>query len=100
MSLSGMSGMSSIGGAGFMSLALKETKDDLRLSKKAEQLTKDKLTEQSKKLEKNEEAFTKYRVDAEQRLDTLRTENSMLNLRLQHMHEQNEQLERSSSQSR
>lgn len=33
------------------------------------------------------------------RLDTLRTENSLLQMRLQHMHEQNEALERSSSQS-
>jgi hypothetical protein len=93
-----MVSMQGVGG-GFMSLALKEAKDELRLSKKAEQLTKDKLSEAISKLEQTEGAFAKYKIDAEARLDTLRTENSMINLRLQHMHEQNEQLERSSSQS-
>ena len=50
-------------------------------------------------MEQQDDTFQKYKVDAEMRLDTLRTENSMLSMRLQHMHEQNEQLERSSSQS-
>ncbi len=65
-----------------MSLALKEAKDELRLAKKAEQLTKDKLSETISKLEQTESAFAKYKLDAEARLDTLRTENSMINLRL------------------
>lgn len=43
--------MMSLGAGGFMSLALKETKDELRLVKKAEQLTKDKLNDSNKKLE-------------------------------------------------
>lgn len=37
-------GLSGLGG-NFMSLALKDTKDELRVSKKAEQLTRDKLQE-------------------------------------------------------
>ena len=43
--------MMSLGTGGFMSLALKEAKDELRLVKKAEQLTKDKLNDSNKKLE-------------------------------------------------
>jgi len=56
-----MGGLSGIGGAGFMSLALKESKDELRLSKKAEQLSKEKLVDCQKKLEQTEEAYYKYR---------------------------------------
>ena len=56
-----MGGLSGIGGAGFMSLALKESQDELRLSKKAEQLSKEKLVDCQKKLEQTEEAYYKYR---------------------------------------
>jgi len=51
--LTGVNSMMSLQGigGGFMSLALKEAKDELRLVKKAEQLTKDKLQETNKKLE-------------------------------------------------
>jgi hypothetical protein len=47
-----LSGLSGIGG-NFMSLALKDAKDELRVTKKAEQLTKDKLTEVTKKLDQS-----------------------------------------------
>lgn len=43
-------GLSGLGG-NFMSLALKDAKDELRVSKKAEQLTKEKLSESQKRLE-------------------------------------------------
>lgn len=42
--------MSSLSG-GFMALGMKELKDELRVSKKAEQLSKDKLQESKKALE-------------------------------------------------
>ena len=68
--------------AGFMSLALKEAKDELRLSKKSEQMAREQLAETSKRLEQVEDAYAKYRQDAEARIDTLRTENSMVTVRL------------------
>ena len=37
--------------SGFMSLALKEAKDELRLSKKAEKIAKEKLQETQKSLQ-------------------------------------------------
>jgi hypothetical protein len=50
--LSSSSMMSMMGGNNHaFSLALKEAKDELRLSKKSEQLTKEKLQETTKKLE-------------------------------------------------
>ena len=68
--------------AGFMSLALIEAKDELRLSKKSEQMAREQLAETSKRLEQVEDAYAKYRLDAEARIDTLRTENSMVTVRL------------------
>ena len=69
--------MTSLSG-GFIALGMKELKDELRLTKKTEQIAKEKLLETKKQLEVQEEAHTKYKQDAESRIDTLKTENRML----------------------
>ena len=62
-------------------------------------MAKGQLAETTKRLDQVEEAYAKYRLDAEARIDTLRTENSMVTVRLQQIQDQNEQLERTSCQS-
>jgi hypothetical protein len=44
------------------------------VSKKAEQLAKEKLTQTKRMLEKVEKDFAKYREDSESRVDTLKNE--------------------------
>lgn len=52
--------MTSLSG-GFMALNMKELKDELRLSKRAEQMAKDKLLEVKKQLEVQEEIHLKFK---------------------------------------
>ena len=53
---------------------LKKIQQELRVSKKAEQLAKEKLTQTKRMLEKVEKDFAKYREDSENRVDTLKNE--------------------------
>ena len=48
------------------------------MSKKAEQLAKEKLAQTKRSLEKTEKDFSKYREDSEARADTMKTEISIL----------------------
>jgi len=57
---------------------LKKLQYDLRISKKAEQLAKDKLTQIKKQLERNDKEFAKYKEEAESRLDSLKNELGIL----------------------
>jgi len=50
-------------------------------------------------LDQSEESFRKYKQDAEQRLDSLRAENNMLQLTIKHLNEKNEIIEKSSKDS-
>jgi len=50
----------------------------LRISKKAEQLAKEKLTQTKRQLEKVEKDFAKYREDSEARIEGLKNEVSIL----------------------
>lgn len=69
--------MTSLSG-GFIALGMKELKDELRLTKKSEQMVKEKLQDTKKQLEVELDAHAKYRQDAEARIDTIKTENRML----------------------
>ena len=69
---------------------MKSLRDELRVSKKQEQLTKEKLGEAKKALDQSEESFKKYKLDADQRLDSLRAENNMLQLTIKHLNEKND----------
>lgn len=51
---------------------------DLRVSKKAEQIAKEKLNQTKKILEKTERDFAKYREESEQRVETLKNEITIL----------------------
>lgn len=48
------------------------------MSKKAEQLAKDKLSQTKRQLDKLEKDFAKYREDSEGRIESLKTEISIL----------------------
>ena len=57
---------------------LKKIQQELRVSKKAEQLAKEKLLQTKKLLEKTEKDFQKYKDDSEQRIDSLKNEIGIL----------------------
>lgn len=57
---------------------LKKIQQDLRVSKKAEQLAKEKLIQTKRTLEKTEKDYVKYREDSEAKADTMKTEISIL----------------------
>lgn len=78
---------------------MKSLRDELRVSKKQEQLTKEKLVEAKKALDQSEESFKKYKLDADQRLDSIRAENNMLQLTIKHLNEKNEIIEKTSKDS-
>ena len=59
-------------------MQLKKYKHDLRISKKAEQLAKEKLAQCKKNLERTTNEFSKYKEEADQRQESLRTEISVL----------------------
>ena len=59
-------------------MSLKKIQQELRISKKAEQVTKDKLVQIKKQLERTEKEFMKYKEDAENRIDTLKNEVTIL----------------------
>lgn len=69
-----LSSMTSQGEESTSGLNLKKIQQDLRVSKKAEQLAKEKLTQTKRMLEKIEKDFAKYREDSENRVDTLKNE--------------------------
>ena len=56
----------------------KKLQQDLRISKKAEQLAKEKLTQTKRQLEKIEKDFAKYREDSEARIEGLKNEINIL----------------------
>ena len=64
-------------------MQLKKYKHDLRISKKAEQLAKEKLAQCKKNLERTTNEFSKYKEEADQRQESLRTEISVLQHQLQ-----------------
>ena len=57
-------------------IALKKLKNELRISKKAEQLAKDKLTTLKKQLEKAQMDLAKSKADADSRIEGVKTENT------------------------
>ncbi|CDW79559.1 UNKNOWN [Stylonychia lemnae] len=57
---------------------LKKIQQELRVSKKAEQLAKDKLAQTKKSLERSEKDFNKYKEDAELRIEGLKNEIAIL----------------------
>ncbi len=59
-------------------LNIKKLQQDLRISKKAEQLAKEKLTQTKRQLDKMEKDFAKYREDSESRIESLKNEVSIL----------------------
>ena len=59
---------------GTSQLNQKKTQQELRVSKKAEQLAKEKLTQTKRQLEKMEKDFAKYREESETRVETLKNE--------------------------
>ena len=57
---------------------LKKLQQDLRVSKKAEQIAKEKLAQSKRAFEKLEKDFSKYREESESRMESLKTEISIL----------------------
>lgn len=57
---------------------MKKLQQDLRVSKKAEQLAKEKLVQAKRNMDKVEKDFAKYREESEARAESLRNEISIL----------------------
>lgn len=62
----------------YIGFNLKKLQQELRVSKKAEQIAKDKLAQTKRSLEKIEKDFNKYREESESRVESLKTEISIL----------------------
>ena len=62
---------------------MKKLKNELRISKKAEQLAKDKLATVKKQLEKATQDLTKSKAEADSRIEGLKDENNLLQAQLQ-----------------
>ena len=63
---------------GGLAQQLKKLKGEQRVSKKAEQIAKEKLVTTKKQLDKVQTEYTKYKEESEGRIQALRQENSML----------------------
>ena len=61
-----------------LGINLKKIQQELRVSKKAEQIAKDKLVQTKRLFEKIEKDFAKYREDSDSRIDSLKTEINIL----------------------
>ena len=61
-----------------LGINLKKIQQELRVSKKAEQIAKDKLVQTKRSFEKIEKDFAKYREDSDSRIDSLKTEINIL----------------------
>ena len=57
---------------------MKKLKADLRVSKKAEQIAKEKLIVTKRSLEKVQNEFATYRQETEKSLDSVKSENTLL----------------------
>ena len=68
---------------GGLAQQLKKLKGEQRVSKKAEQIAKEKLVTTKKQLDKVQTEFTKYKEESEGRVQALRQENSMLQEQVQ-----------------
>jgi hypothetical protein len=78
-------------------VALKKLKNELRVSKKAEQLAKEKLINVKKQLDKTQTEYAKYKQETEGRVDGLKAEISLLQAQLhKSIADASDQLERMS----
>jgi len=66
-------------------VTLRKLQQELRVSKKAESLAKDKLAQTKKQLEKTEKDFAKHKEEAEQRIEALRSEISVWQRQAEHL---------------
>lgn len=62
---------------------MKKLKNELRISKKAEQLAKEKLISVKKQLDKSQQDYLKYKSEAEARIEGLKSEVGMLQAQVQ-----------------
>ena len=66
------------GGGANVAQQLKKLKGELRVSKKAEQIAKEKLVGTKKSLDKLQQEYAKFKDESDERVHSLRQENAML----------------------